>query len=243
MIRVFRPIPVENLKLLVFDLDGTLIDSAQDLCNSVNAALGEFRLGPLPDPAIAGFVGNGAPMLMRRALALAGGLDPGQVDEEIFSKAYAFFLQYYREHKLDFTYAYEGVLEALQALHELHDAPGGPLRTMAVLTNKPVRFSEEILNGLGLSRYFQFVYGGNSFERKKPDPMGVEIILRDFAAAPSDAMMVGDSDVDVRTARNSGIWACGVSYGLGTESLRLHPPDIMLDSLDELPGHLNGDVA
>jgi phosphoglycolate phosphatase len=106
-----------------------------------------------------------------------------------------------------------------------------------------VRFSEEILKGLGLSQYFQFVYGGNSFERKKPDPMGVEIILRDLAAPPGDAMMVGDSDVDIRTARNAGIWACGVTYGLGTEGLRAHPPDIMLDSLAELPAHLNGHTS
>ena len=105
MIQVFRTIPVERIKLLVFDLDGTLIDSAQDLCNSVNETLKAFDYEPLPDPAIAGFVGNGAPMLMRRSLALAGNLSPGEVDEELFDKAYAFFLQYYREHKLDFTYA------------------------------------------------------------------------------------------------------------------------------------------
>ena len=124
MVHVLRPVPVERLKLLVFDLDGTLIDSAQDLCNSVNAALEEFHLNPLPDPAIAGFVGNGAPMLMRRSLALAGNTAPEDVNAELLEKSYQFFLQYYREHKLDFTYAYEGVLEALKALHELHDAPG-----------------------------------------------------------------------------------------------------------------------
>jgi len=111
---------------------------------------------------------------------------------------------------------------------------------MAVLTNKPVRFSTWILEGLGLLRYFRYVYGGNSFERKKPDPMGIEILLRDFQATPREAMMVGDSDVDVRTARNSGIWACGVSYGLGAKGLREHPPDVMVDSLEELPQHLNG---
>ena len=128
MVHVFRPLPQERLKLLVFDLDGTLIDSAQDLCNSVNAALGEVGREPLPDPAIAGFVGNGAPMLMRRSLAMAGGVRPEQVDESLLTEAYAFFLKYYREHKLDFTYAYDGVLEALAALKILHDAPGGNSR-------------------------------------------------------------------------------------------------------------------
>ena len=96
MIRVFRPIPVQRLRLLVFDLDGTLIDSAQDLCNSVNATLREFNLVHLPDPAIAGFVGNGAPMLMRRSLAMAANIANGDVNEDLFSRAYAFFLQYYR---------------------------------------------------------------------------------------------------------------------------------------------------
>jgi phosphoglycolate phosphatase len=233
MIRVFRPIPVENLKLLVFDLDGTLIDSAQDLCNSVNAALGEFRLGPLPDPSIAGFVGNGAPMLMRRALALAGGLAPGQVDEEIFSKAYAFFLQYYREHKLDFTYAYEGVLEALQALHELHDAPGGPLRTMAVLTNKPVRPARGICEGLGLAGYFLHIYGGDSFPQKKPDPFGLRSLMSETGSAPEETVMIGDSQVDVQTARNAGAWSLGCSFGFGPQNILNTPPDILVETAAE----------
>lgn len=111
---------------------------------------------------------------------------------------------------------------------------------MAILTNKPVRFSGWILQGLGLADYFRYVYGGNSFEKKKPDPVGVEVLLRDLKAVPKEAMIVGDSDVDVRTARNSGIWACGVSYGLGLKGLHAHPPDVMVDSLVELPNHLNG---
>src|SRR5580698_9535708 len=130
MIRVFRPIPVEQLKLLVFDLDGTLIDSAQDLCNSVNATLHQFGHPPLKDTEIAGFIGDGALMLVRRAFAKAYG---GPVDEEFVQTGYRFFLDYYRAHKLDFTYAYEGALESLQALRALHDQP----RAMAVLTNKP----------------------------------------------------------------------------------------------------------
>jgi phosphoglycolate phosphatase len=238
MIQVFRPIPVERLKLLVFDLDGTLIDSAQDLCNSVNAALKEFDLGPLPDPAIAGFVGNGAPMLMRRSLALAGKVGDGnvsidQVNEALFTKAYAYFLQYYREHKLDFTYAYAGVLDALKALHELHDAPGGPARTMAVLTNKPVRPARGICEGLGLADYFLHIYGGDSFAVKKPDPFGLRSLMEETGASPEETVMIGDSQVDVQTARNAGAWSVGCTFGFGPQTLTKTPPDVLVDSAAE----------
>jgi phosphoglycolate phosphatase len=230
MVRVFRPIPAERLKLLVFDLDGTLIDSAQDLCNSVNETLKAFDHEPLPDPAIASFVGNGAPMLMRRSLALASNLNPEAVDEELLAKAYAFFLQYYREHKLDFTYAYEGVLEALKALHEVHDAPGGPKRTMAVLTNKPVRPARGICEGLGLANYFPLIYGGDSFEKKKPDPMGLRKLMEEAGALPEETAMIGDSQVDVLTARNAGAWAVGCAFGFGPQTLMETPPDVVVDT-------------
>jgi phosphoglycolate phosphatase len=239
MIQVFRPIPVERLKLLVFDLDGTLIDSAQDLCNSVNAALAECGLSALPDPMIASFVGNGAPMLMRRSLALAGSTTPESVNEEQLSKAYQFFLQYYREHKLDFTYAYEGVLEALKALKELHDAPGGPSRTMAVLTNKPVRPARGICEGLGLAGYFPHIYGGDSFSVKKPDPMGLRSLMEETGVRPDETVMIGDSQVDVQTARNAGAWAVGCAFGFGPQNLMETPPDVLVDSASEWTKALN----
>jgi phosphoglycolate phosphatase len=233
MIRVLRPIPVERLKLLVFDLDGTLIDSAQDLCNSVNAALREAGFGSLPDPSIASFVGNGAPMLMRRSLALAGGIAPDVVDEKLLANAYRFFLDYYREHKLDFTYAYEGVLDALKALHELHDAPSGPSRIMAVLTNKPVRPARGICEGLGLADYFLHIYGGDSFAIKKPDPLGLRSLMEETGARPEETVMIGDSQVDVQTARNAGAWALGCTFGFGPQNLTDTPPDILVDSAAE----------
>jgi phosphoglycolate phosphatase len=239
MIRVFRTIPVERLKLLVFDLDGTLIDSAQDLCNSVNATLKEFSLAPLPDPVIAGFVGNGAPLLMRRSLAMAGNISLDAVDEDFFTKAYAFFLQYYREHKLDFTYAYEGVLDALRALHELHDAPGGPSRIMAVLTNKPVNPARGICEGLGLADYFLHIYGGNSFPVKKPDPFGLRSLMAETGARPEETVMIGDSQVDVETARNAGTWSVGCTFGFGTQTLIATPPDVLVDSAAEWTQVLN----
>jgi phosphoglycolate phosphatase len=212
------------VRVLIFDLDGTLIDSKLDLAHAINAMLEHMGRAPLAHDTIYSFVGNGAPVLVRRALG------EGVTDQEA-DEGLVYFLSYYRAHMLDNTAAYPGVREGLELLKN---------NPLAVLTNKPVNFSRAILDGLGLSRYFRFVYGGNSFERKKPDPMGVEILLRDLAAAPTEAMLVGDSEVDVRTARNAGIWACGVSYGLGTEGLRAHPPDIMLDSLTELSAYLDG---
>ncbi len=215
-----------GVRALIFDLDGTLIDSKLDLAISVNATLRQMGREALADDTIFSYVGNGAQALVERALG------EGVTPEEI-EKGHAFFLAYYRAHMLDNTVAYSGVREGLELLKG---------RDLAVLTNKPVRFSEAILRGLGLANYFRYVYGGNSFATKKPDPEGVNTLLRNLGASPREAMMVGDSDVDVRTARNSGTWAVGMSYGLGLEGMRAHPPDLMLDSLADLPRHLDQEV-
>jgi phosphoglycolate phosphatase len=229
MIRVFRRIPVEQLKLLVFDLDGTLIDSAQDLCNSVNATLAHFGLKHLEDTEIAGFIGDGALMLIRRALAREHG---SEVDEEFLQTAYVFFLDYYRAHKLDFTYAYDGVLEALKALKGLGnlDKLDNKPRTMAVLTNKPVRPARDICAALGLSPYFLHIYGGNSFSTKKPDPEGLLALMADCGAVPAETVLIGDSQVDIQTARNAGAWAIGCTFGLAPETLEVIQPDVLVDS-------------
>jgi phosphoglycolate phosphatase len=213
-----------GVRALVFDLDGTLIDSKLDLALSIDETLKHMGRTSLPHDTIYSYVGNGAAVLVRRALGES-------VRDAEAEEGHRYFLSYYREHMLDNTVTYPGVREALDLLEK---------HPMAVLTNKPVRFSERILEGLGIARYFRYVYGGNSFETKKPDPEGMNILLRAFATSPREAMIVGDSDVDVRTARNSGTWVCGVSYGLGLEGMRAHPPDLMLDSLVDLPAHLNG---
>jgi phosphoglycolate phosphatase len=231
MVRILRPLPVEQLKLLVFDLDGTLIDSAQDLCNSVNATLSHFGREPLPDEVVAGYIGDGAIMLMRRALFGPDATqDAAPVDEELLSRAYAWFLDYYREHKLDNTYAYEGVLEALAALRQLYEHPEEPARLMAVLTNKPVRPAQAICEALGLAPYFLHIYGGNSFATKKPDPEGLRALMDEAGVLPQETVVIGDSQVDVETARNAGAWCIGCTFGLAPESLKDYPPDVLVDS-------------
>jgi phosphoglycolate phosphatase len=211
-----------GVRALIFDLDGTLIDSKLDLALAVNATLEHMGRAPLAHDRIYGYVGDGASTLVKRALG------DGVTDAES-EAGLAHFLSYYRAHMLDNTVMYPGVREGLEMLRS---------HPMAVLTNKPVRFSQAILAGLGIADYFRYVYGGNSFPTKKPDPEGVIVLLRDLAIAPREAMIVGDSAVDVMTARNAGTWACGVTYGLGTEGLHTHPPDLMLDSLADLAGHL-----
>ncbi|MBZ5528157.1 MAG: HAD-IA family hydrolase [Acidobacteriia bacterium] len=211
------------MRALLFDLDGTLIDSKKDLILSVNAMLREMGRAELPEPRIASYIGAGAPQLISRALGEAAG-------EEDRQRGLEFFLGYYEEHKMDHTRAYPSVAEALE---ELRPFP------MAILTNKPHKISRRILEAMGLAQYFRAIVGGNSFETKKPDPLGARAILQEFAAAPDEALLVGDSEVDVLTARNAGMLAVAVNYGFGVHDREAHPADVYLDRLGDLPGMLN----
>ncbi len=222
MMRVNRPFPAQQTRLLVFDLDGTLVDSRVDLSNSINAMLRHYERPELPCDVIASYIGDGAPMLVRRALG-----DPD--DERFVSQALEFFLAYYREHKLDTTYVYEGVQEALAALAQSSNGAGDK-RKLAVLSNKPVRPTEVICQALGLAEFFFRIYGGNSFHTKKPDPQGLKTLLGEAGARPEEAVIIGDSDIDVITGRNAGVWTCGVTYGLVPHTLETAPPDVLVDS-------------
>jgi phosphoglycolate phosphatase len=217
-----RPFDPHSMNLVIFDLDGTLIDSRLDLIHSVNAMLRHFDRPELPGDVVASYVGDGAPMLVRRALG-----DPD--DEKFFKEGLEFFLAYYREHKLDYTHVYAGIPEALEQIRS-NDAQ----RKMAVLSNKPVNPSRAIVDALGLVDFFVKVYGGNSFETKKPDPLGVKTLLQETATEPANAMIVGDSSIDVLTGRNAGVATCGVTYGFAPHTLCEAPPDVLIESPREL---------
>jgi phosphoglycolate phosphatase len=219
VLHIIRSIPKDALKLLVFDLDGTLIDSRADLCASVNATLKHYGRAPLPDQVIAGFIGDGVSMLVRRSLGNPE--DQGFVDQ-----ATEFFLDYYREHKLDHTYVYDGVLEALALLR----AKYGHRQALAVLSNKPVAPCRDICAALQLSPFFFQIHGGNSFPLKKPDPQGLQALMSEAGASPAQTLMVGDSDIDVLTARNAGAWSIGCKFGLSPHTLEQVQPDCLVDS-------------
>lgn len=227
-----NPIPAVGIRLIVFDLDGTLIDSRRDLSNAVNEMLRQMHRPALPENVIAEYVGDGAGMLVRRALG-----DPD--DEALVAEGLEQFLVCYRHHMLDHTYVYEGVFAALDALRSM---PDGGERKFAVLTNKPVRPSRAICDALGLSNYFFQIYGGNSFGTKKPDPEGLNVLMREAGVKPEETVMIGDSVVDVLTARNAGTHVIGCSFGLSSHTLETISSDCMVDAPWEWAVALGGAV-
>jgi phosphoglycolate phosphatase len=207
-----------NYDLVIFDLDGTLIDSKLDLANSVNFTREQMGLSVLEHRLIFSYIGDGATMLIRRAM----GEGLSELDVQ---GALEIFLAHYRKHLLDHTTLYPGVAEALDALR--------PLK-LAVLTNKPLRPTEAILQGLHIEDLFAVVYGGNSFEQKKPHPVGIQQILNDTGTARERTVMVGDSYIDIQTGRNAAVATCGVTYGLASDTLHEPRPDFLIDDLRQL---------
>lgn len=225
MVKVNRTIPADKIKLLIFDLDGTLVDSRVDLANSVNAMLKNFGRAELPCDVIASYIGDGAPMLVRRALG-----DPD--DEHFVADALNYFMGWYREHLMDNTYVYPGTFEALDRMMQ---GPNGTARKMAVLSNKPVGPSRRIVEGLGMGKYFYQVYGGNSFHTKKPDPHGaLELMKEAGVEQPEQCVIIGDSHNDTLTARACGMYSIGLTYGLAPHSLESAPADVHCDSPEEM---------
>jgi len=224
VIQFNRQFDPRKMKLLIFDLDGTLIDSRTDLIHSVNAMLRHFERPELSPEVITAYVGDGPRMLVRRALG-----DPK--DECFLRVALEFFLAFYSVHNLDYTRTFEGVGEMLDAVQ----APqNGADRNLTVLSNKPVEAARAIVKGLGMDQLFNSVYGGNSFATQKPDPLGARKVLEETNTDPELALIIGDSPNDVLTGRNAGMWTCGVTYGFAPCSLRQAAPDLIVDKPREL---------
>jgi phosphoglycolate phosphatase len=211
---------------VVFDLDGTLIDSRADLASAVNHVLRTLGLPELPAATLHGYVGEGARVLVARAL---GPEHQGRVGE-----ALPLFMAHYGAHLLDATHPYPGIVEALAALAERGAA-------LSVLTNKPVAMSRAILAGLGLAAPFVDVLGGDSLPTRKPDPAGLEALRLRTATPRERTLLVGDSGIDVRTARAAGVAFCGVSWGLTPAGLLAAGPERVIDQPAQLVAVVAGD--
>ncbi|MDR3763033.1 MAG: HAD-IA family hydrolase [Acidobacteriota bacterium] len=221
MIKTYRSIPAKNIQLLLWDLDGTLVNSALDLALAVNVMLRGLGREELSVEVITGYVGNGAQTLVRRALG-------NPEDESFVNRSLQIFLEHYNQHQLDNTQTYPGIQPVLEKLY----ARGG--LKMAVLTNKPQQPSQAICDGLGLSPFFTRVLGGDALPTRKPDPQGAHLLMQEFGARPEETLMIGDSHNDVLTARNADMYSIGVTYGLSPASLQTHPPDVLVDRAEEL---------
>jgi phosphoglycolate phosphatase len=203
-----------SVAFIVFDLDGTLIDSQRDLADSANALIAEHGGAPLAVDAIAGMVGEGAALLVRRALRAAG--VRLNVERDLPR-----FLELYHERLLAHTTLYDGTRDMLDAL--------GGRATLAVLTNKPQRHTEAILNGLDVTKYFRWVVGGDTGHGRKPDPAGLRHLMSAAGVKSDQTLMVGDSAIDLKTARAAGVRVCLVRYGFGFRTV-----DDLLDGSETL---------
>jgi phosphoglycolate phosphatase len=208
--------------LVVFDLDGTLIDSRRDLADAANALVAAYGGGPLPIDRIASMVGDGAATLVDRTLAAAGitGVDPGL--------ALTRFLDLYDERLLSHTQLYEGVDDALRELSER--------ALLAVLTNKPIGAAQRILEGLGIAPAFYRVLGGDGPHARKPNPQGLFQLITDARTTPGHTTMVGDSRVDLATAHAAGCAMCIAAYGFGySTELELRGTELIAHTPRQLP--------
>jgi phosphoglycolate phosphatase len=203
-----------TIRFAVFDLDGTLVDSSVDIANAANAVIKELGGVPLPHDAIVAMVGEGAGVLIRRALAASG------LDRRDARAALQRFLVHYDAHLLDHTFPYDGMLRALERI--------GERMPLAVLTNKPARATELMLEGLGLRPRFGEAIGGDTAFGRKPDPAGLLHLSASAGVLPAETLMVGDSPIDLATARAAGTQICLVRYGFG---YRFAPTDFRGDEL------------
>jgi phosphoglycolate phosphatase len=200
--------------LVVFDLDGTLVDSQQDLADAANALIVELGGTPVPVEAIAKMVGDGAAMLVRRALTATG------VRVTSLHDALERFLELYDDRLLATTRLYDGIPDVLDEL--------GPMARLGVLTNKPERATHRILEALGVAVRFEWMIGGDGPFARKPDPAGLLHLVADAGVSPDRAVMVGDSGVDLATARAAHTRVCLARYGFG---FRLTSTDLTGDEL------------
>jgi len=226
----------KDKKVLLFDLDGTLVDSAPDLALAVNDMLTQLGRNIFSAELIRSWVGNGAQTLVKRALSGKIEIDE-LIDPEVFNKALAVFLESYEKNLCVETVTYANVLETLQDL-------GSKDFRLALVTNKPFDFIEPLLIGLGLSNIFEFCLGGDSLSKKKPDPMPLLHVCESLQVDVSECVMIGDSKNDILAAKAAGMQSIGVSYGYNYgEAISAYEPETVVDDMYEIIGLLGESIV
>lgn len=213
-------------KLILIDLDGTLVDSVPDLAFCVDEMLRRLGREPWGEERVRDWVGNGVERLVRRALIGAVEGEPAEAD---FEKAYPIFLELYAEHNGENSRPYPGILEGLETLSqdEYH---------LSCVTNKAAQFTEPLLDALGLAKFFELIISGDTLPQKKPDPLPLLHAAEHFKVDPAECLMVGDSISDVKAARAAGFLVVCVTYGYNHgNDIRDANPDAVMESLTELP--------
>jgi phosphoglycolate phosphatase len=210
---------------LVFDLDGTLADTAADLVGTLNVILARENVQPVPVGNAGAVVGAGARAMIERGLALGG----VTVDAVKLEKLFNDFLDHYGDNLADHTKLYPGAREAIDALH-------GDGYVLAVCTNKVEKHSRELLEALGVADRFSAICGRDSFPYAKPDPRHLTMTIEQAGGDPRRALMVGDSKTDIETARNAGIPVVAVTFGYTDAPVTTYGPDHVIDHFDALAG-------
>lgn len=214
-------------KAILFDLDGTLIDSAPDLALAVNHMLVELGREPIDTEIIRSWVGNGATVLVQRALSGSAQI-AADLDQALASKALSIFLAFYAQHLCVDTVTYAHVGESLQALK-------GKGYTLAIVTNKPYQFVEPILQGLKLTGLFELILGGDSLSKRKPDPLPLLHACEQLGVTVDECVMVGDSKNDIIAANAANMQSIGLTYGYNYgEDINEHGPDISFDDFADI---------
>jgi len=216
-----------NKELLIFDLDGTLIDSVPDLASAINHMLITLGRMPFEEEQIRFWVGNGAQTLVKRALSGDTTINI-TLDKTLFESALTIFLDYYAENLATNTRPYDQVPQTLKVLKEAG-------YTLVIVTNKPYDFVQPILQGLDLAQYFEDYLGGDSLATKKPDPLPLLHICEKFKVPTEKALMIGDSKNDILAASSADIESIAVTYGYNYgEDISIYKPDVVVDTFAEI---------
>lgn len=211
-----------NSKLLIFDLDGTLIDSRKDIAIAVNHTLKEAGLKQLPEEKIYSFVGNGVDYLIEKSI--------GKSQMLRFDECKKNFMNYYGDHLVDNTTLYDGVLDMLQHFDD---------KIKCIISSKPTAFCKTIIDRFDLNKFFKEIHGSESFPALKPDPIGVKTLYKKFNVLQEECIFVGDGPQDINAAKNAGVKMAAVTYGFHSENrLKKENPDLLLDSIESLKNYI-----